>query len=104
MSNKLAYTYEIYIGAPVDRVWAGLIDGDITKKYVYGTRSDVRSFRKRDPRLSFVSYTMISARKLLPMPGRSKVGRSCYRLLKASLRPENSRPRIDPSREAACEE
>ena len=32
MSNKLAYTYEIYIGAPVDRVWAGLIDGDITKK------------------------------------------------------------------------
>ena len=24
MSNKLAYTYEIYIGAPVDRVWAGL--------------------------------------------------------------------------------
>ena len=40
MSNKLAYTYEIYIGAPVDRVWAGLIDGDITKKYVYGTRFD----------------------------------------------------------------
>jgi len=31
MLNKLAYTYEIYIGAPVDRVWAGLIDGDITK-------------------------------------------------------------------------
>jgi len=23
-----------------DRVWAGLIDGDITKKYVYGTRFD----------------------------------------------------------------
>jgi hypothetical protein len=40
MSNKLAYTYEIYIGAPVDRVWTGLIDGDITKKYVYGTRFD----------------------------------------------------------------
>src|SRR5215510_2451192 len=40
MSNKLAYTYEIYIGAPVDRIWAGLIDGDITKKYVYGTRFD----------------------------------------------------------------
>ena len=40
MSNKLAYTYEIYIGVPVDRVWAGLIDGDITKKYVYGTRFD----------------------------------------------------------------
>jgi len=40
MSNKLAYTYEIYIGVPVDRVWAGLIDGDIIKKYVYGTRFD----------------------------------------------------------------
>jgi uncharacterized protein YndB with AHSA1/START domain len=42
MSNKLAYAYEIYIGAPIDRVWAGLIDGDITKKYVYGTRFDAK--------------------------------------------------------------
>ena len=40
MAKTLAYTYDIYIGAPIDRVWNGLIDGDITKKYVYGTRFD----------------------------------------------------------------
>jgi uncharacterized protein YndB with AHSA1/START domain len=33
-----AFTYEIYIGAPAAKVWKGLIDGDMTKQYVYGTR------------------------------------------------------------------
>ena len=33
-----AFTYEIYIGAPVAKVWKGLIDGDTTQQYVYGTR------------------------------------------------------------------
>ncbi len=36
--SKLAYTYEIYIGAPADKVWKGLFDGEMTKHYVYGTR------------------------------------------------------------------
>jgi uncharacterized protein YndB with AHSA1/START domain len=38
MSKKIEYTYDIYIGAPVGKVWKGLIDGDMTKHYVYGTR------------------------------------------------------------------
>jgi uncharacterized protein YndB with AHSA1/START domain len=36
--NKLSYSYEIYIGAPASRVWKGLVDGNLTKEYVYGTR------------------------------------------------------------------
>jgi uncharacterized protein YndB with AHSA1/START domain len=32
------YSYEIYIGVPVSKVWRGLIDGELTKHYVYGTR------------------------------------------------------------------
>ena len=42
MAKTLAYTYDIYIGAPIDSVWNGLVDGDMTKKYVYGTRFDGR--------------------------------------------------------------
>lgn len=36
--TKPIYNYEIYIGAPVGRVWQALTDGDLTKQYVYGTR------------------------------------------------------------------
>ena len=32
--------YDIYIGAPVSKVWKGIVDGDMTKHYVYGTRLD----------------------------------------------------------------
>jgi uncharacterized protein YndB with AHSA1/START domain len=38
MNTKLEYTYDIYIGAPIGKVWKGLVDGDLTKQYVYGTR------------------------------------------------------------------
>jgi uncharacterized protein YndB with AHSA1/START domain len=38
MSEKPAYTYDIYIGAPVGKVWKGIVDGEMTKHYVYGTR------------------------------------------------------------------
>ena len=38
MAKDISYTYDIYIGAPVGKVWKGLIDGEITKQYVYGTR------------------------------------------------------------------
>ena len=36
--NAAAFAYEIHIGAPVAKVWKGLVDGDFTKEYVYGTR------------------------------------------------------------------
>jgi uncharacterized protein YndB with AHSA1/START domain len=38
--QQFAYTYDIYIGAPVSKVWKGIVDGDMTKHYVYGTRLD----------------------------------------------------------------
>ena len=37
-TNNVDYGYEIYIGAPADRVWQGLTDPDFTRQYVYGTR------------------------------------------------------------------
>ena len=40
MAEQLAYSYEIYIGAPAAKVWAGIVDGEMTKHYVYGTRFD----------------------------------------------------------------
>jgi uncharacterized protein YndB with AHSA1/START domain len=38
MTRKLEYTYDIYIGAPLGKVWKGIVDGEMTKHYVYGTR------------------------------------------------------------------
>jgi uncharacterized protein YndB with AHSA1/START domain len=38
MGKVVSFIYEIFIGAPSQRVWKGLIDGEITKHYVYGTR------------------------------------------------------------------
>ena len=38
MSEKPAYNYEIYIGAPAGKVWNGIVDGEMTKHYVCGTR------------------------------------------------------------------
>jgi uncharacterized protein YndB with AHSA1/START domain len=38
MAKDLAYAYNIYIGAPVAKVWKGIVDGEMTKHYVYGTR------------------------------------------------------------------
>ncbi|HMF40660.1 MAG TPA: SRPBCC domain-containing protein [Polyangia bacterium] len=42
MTKKLEYTYDIYIAAPVEQVWKGIVDGEMTKHYVYGTRLDSR--------------------------------------------------------------
>jgi len=38
MAKALEYTYDIYIGASVSQVWDGLVQGEMTKQYVYGTR------------------------------------------------------------------
>jgi uncharacterized protein YndB with AHSA1/START domain len=38
MGKDVAYAYDIYIGAPVGKVWKGIVDGEMTKHYVYGTR------------------------------------------------------------------
>jgi uncharacterized protein YndB with AHSA1/START domain len=48
MAEKLAYTYDIYIGAPVGKVWNGIVDGEMTKHYVYGTRLE-STLRKGAP-------------------------------------------------------
>lgn len=37
-ARNIAITYDIYIGAPIGKVWKGIVDGDMTKHYVYGTR------------------------------------------------------------------
>jgi uncharacterized protein YndB with AHSA1/START domain len=38
MGNKLEFAYDIYIGTPAAKVWNGIVDGEMTKHYVYGTR------------------------------------------------------------------
>jgi uncharacterized protein YndB with AHSA1/START domain len=38
MAKQLSYSYDIYIGAVVGKVWKGIVDGDMTRHYVYGTR------------------------------------------------------------------
>lgn len=38
MAEKLAFSYDVYIGAPAGKIWQALIDGDLTRHYVYGTR------------------------------------------------------------------
>jgi len=38
MSKNLAISYDIYIGAAAAKVWKGIVDGEMTRHYVYGTR------------------------------------------------------------------
>jgi uncharacterized protein YndB with AHSA1/START domain len=38
MAKQLSYSYDIYIGAPAGKVWKGIVDGELTRHYVYGTR------------------------------------------------------------------
>ena len=38
MNKEIEIAYDIYIGAPVAKVWKGIVDADMTKHYVYGTR------------------------------------------------------------------
>jgi uncharacterized protein YndB with AHSA1/START domain len=38
MAKNVEFTYDIYVGAPVAKVWNGIVDGEMTKHYVYGTR------------------------------------------------------------------
>jgi len=40
MSKNLQIAYDIYIGAPATEVWKGIVDGDMTKQWVHGTRLD----------------------------------------------------------------
>jgi uncharacterized protein YndB with AHSA1/START domain len=42
MENKLQYSYDIYIAAPAAKVWKGIVDGEMTRQYVYGTRLSTR--------------------------------------------------------------
>jgi uncharacterized protein YndB with AHSA1/START domain len=38
MAKNLAITYDIYIGVPAAKVWNGIVDREMTRHYVYGTR------------------------------------------------------------------
>ena len=40
MAKNIEFAYDIYIGAPITKVWKGIVDGEMTKHYVYGTRLD----------------------------------------------------------------
>ena len=44
-NNPPEYSYELYISAPVGKVWKGITDGDLTKQYVHGTRLE-SNFKK----------------------------------------------------------
>ena len=35
---QIEYSYELYIAAPVAKVWSGLVEPQFTKQYVHGTR------------------------------------------------------------------
>lgn len=36
--KKPAYSYDVYIAASPAQVWRGLVDGELTQKWCYGTR------------------------------------------------------------------
>ena len=38
MSRSPELSYDIYIAASPKAVWRGLVDGEMTRRYVYGTR------------------------------------------------------------------
>jgi uncharacterized protein YndB with AHSA1/START domain len=42
MTQELAITYDIYVRAPAKKVWQGIVDGDMTRQYVYGTRLETK--------------------------------------------------------------
>jgi uncharacterized protein YndB with AHSA1/START domain len=46
--ENVSIVYDIFIGASAAHVWKGLIDGDITREYVYGTRFESK-LKKGDP-------------------------------------------------------
>jgi uncharacterized protein YndB with AHSA1/START domain len=52
MAKDIAYVYDIYIGAPVAKVWKGIVDGEMTKHYVYGTR--LQSKLKKGAQFAYV--------------------------------------------------
>jgi len=48
MAKNVSIVYDIFIGASAAHVWKGLIDGDITREYVYGTRFESK-LKKGEP-------------------------------------------------------
>ena len=48
MAGNIEFTYDIYVGAPLAKVWKGIVDGDMTRHYVYGTRLESK-LRKGAP-------------------------------------------------------
>jgi uncharacterized protein YndB with AHSA1/START domain len=52
MADAPQFFYEIYIAASAAEVWKALVDGEMTRKYVYGTR--LRSTLKPGTRYAYV--------------------------------------------------
>jgi uncharacterized protein YndB with AHSA1/START domain len=48
MAKMVSFTYDIFIAASTANVWKGLVDGEITQHYVYGTRFESK-LKKGDP-------------------------------------------------------
>jgi hypothetical protein len=41
MTKNVEFTYDICTGAPVAKVWKGIVDGEMTRHYVIGARPSV---------------------------------------------------------------
>jgi len=52
MADAPQFSYEVYIAAPPAQVWKALVDAEMTRKYVYGTR--LRSTLKRGSRYAYL--------------------------------------------------
>ncbi len=74
MSETPRFAYELYIAAPAARVWKGLVDGEMTERYVYGTR--LQSALKRGAPYAYVGeggFEPVSGEILEVEPGRRLV-------------------------------
>ena len=73
-NGKIEYSYELYIAAPAEKVWKGLIDAEATKQYVYGTR--LRSTLKKGAPYAYLAdgdFTVVDGRILEIEPARRLV-------------------------------
>ena len=76
MGRTPELSYEIYIAASPKDVWRGLVDGEMTEKYVYGTR--LSSSLSRGARFAYVGeggFEAVSGEILAAEPERRLVMR-----------------------------
>jgi uncharacterized protein YndB with AHSA1/START domain len=74
MGRSPELSYDIYIAASPKAVWRGLVDGDMTSKYVYGTR--LESSLKAGARFAYVgdgAFEAVSGEVIAAEPERRLV-------------------------------